>query len=108
VSPGHLVAVATAGDQTERIIWRWYDAVLLEEVDDLIRLWEPAHGEVLARPRPSYRSSQPGARAYLSAGLPGAEWWVAGPATPTAEDADVDLGEVKRFYTENNLWDGLV
>ena len=46
----------------------------------MIRLWEPSHGEVLARPRPGHQSPQPGTRAYLSAGLPGAGWWVAGAA----------------------------
>jgi hypothetical protein len=108
VSPGHLVAVATAPDGTEAVVWRWYDAVVLGAEEDLIRLWEPAHGEVLAQPRRSYRSSQPGTRAYLSAGLPGAEWWVAGPAVATAESADVELDEVERLYTEHDLWHKLV
>jgi hypothetical protein len=52
----------------------------------LIRLWEPSHGEVVAQPRPARQSLQPGTRAYLSAGLPGADWWVAGGAVATAED----------------------
>ncbi len=70
-------------------------------------MWEPAHGEVLARARQTQQRHQPGTRAYLSAGLPGAEWWVAGAATTRAEDANVELDEVKRFYTENRLWDRL-
>lgn len=107
VSPGHLVAVATAGDATEVIIWRWYDAVVLGEDGAGIRLWEPAHGEVLARPRPSYRSSPAGSRAYLSSGLPGADWWVAGPAVVTPEDADVELDAVEHLYTVHGLWDDL-
>src|SRR5262249_20378404 len=69
----------------------------------LIRLWEPSHGEVLARPRPAHRPSQPGTRAYLSAGLPGADWWVAGGAAASAEDADVELDEVEQLYTERSL-----
>lgn len=108
VSPGHLVAVATGPDGTEAVVWRWYDAVVLGEQDKLIRLWEPAHGEVLAQQRPAYVSSRPGTRAYLSAGLPGAQWWVAGPAAAAAENADVELDEVERLYTEHNLWDDLV
>lgn len=108
VSPGHLVAVATALDGTDAVVWRWYDAVILGEQDKLIRLWEPAHGEVLAQQRPAYACSLPGTRAYLSAGLPGAEWWVAGPAAAAAENADVELDEVERLYTEHNLWDDLV
>jgi hypothetical protein len=40
-----------------------------------------------------YRS---GGRAYFCAGLPG------------AEDADVDLDEVDRFFTDLDLWDGLI
>ena len=105
VSPGHLVAVATAPNGNDAIVWRWYDAVVLGEQGKLIRLWEPAHGEVLAQPRPAYLSPRPGTRAYLSAGLPGAEWWAAGPAAATAEDADVELDEVERLYTEHDLWD---
>src|SRR5215469_3678443 len=108
VSPGHLVAIATVPDGTEAVVWRWYDAVVLGEEAGLIRLWEPAHGEVLARPRPQHRSSQPGTRAYLSAGLPGADWWVAGSAAASAADADVELGEVEQFFTERDLWNDLV
>lgn len=107
VSPGHLVAIATASDGIETVIWRWYDAVVLGDESGLIRLWEPAHGEVLAQPRGVYRSSAPGTRAYLSAGLPGADWWVAGSATATAEDAAVELDEVENLYTEHELWDNL-
>lgn len=107
VSPGHLVALATAPDGTEVVVWRWYDAVVLAEEAGLIRLWEPAHGEVLAHDRLE-RPRRPGTRAYLSAGLPGAEWWVAGSAVAQAEDADVELDEVERFGTEHGLWNGLV
>jgi len=108
VSPGHLVAVATAPDGTEAVVWRWYDAVVLGEEAGLIRLWERSHGEVLAQPRPARRPRQPGTRAYLSAGLPGADWWVASSTAASAEDADVELGEVERFYTERDLWNTLV
>lgn len=108
VSPGHLVAIASAADGTEVVAWRWYDAVVLGEEAGLIRLWEPAHGEVLAQPRSMYQSSQPGTRAYLSAGLPGADWWVAGGAAARAEDADVELDEVEQFYTEHELWNTLL
>ncbi len=106
VSPGHLVAVATAPDGSEVVTWRWYDAVVLGEEDGLVRLWEPGHGEVLARSR-RQQERAPGTRAYLSAGLPGADWWVAGAAVGRAEDADVELDEVERFYTERDLWDRL-
>jgi len=75
VSPGHLVALApaAAGD-TPVVVFRWYDAVVLEAADDQVRMWEPAHGEVLATPRRSRQPWQAGTRAYLSAGLPGADW----------------------------------
>jgi hypothetical protein len=106
VSPGHLVAVATAPDGSHAVVWRWYDAVVLGEENGLIRLWEPAHGEVLAQPRRA-QPRQPGTRAYASAGLPGADWWVAGAAAATAEDADVELDEVERFCTEHDLWNAL-
>ena len=98
VSPGHLVAIATPPDGTRVIVWRWYDAVVLGAEAGLIRLWEPSHGEVLAQPRPAYQSAPPGTRAYLSAGLPGADWWVAGRAAARAEDADVELDQVEQFY----------
>lgn len=74
VAPGHLVAVATAADGSDVVIWRWFDAVVLEGVNGAVRLWEPAHGAVLAQPRDPKHSYRPGSRAYLSAGLPGAEW----------------------------------
>lgn len=70
-------------------------------------LWEPAYGEVLARGRPSYIAGQLGLRAYLSAGLPGAAWWVAGPVVAEAQDADVETDEVEAFYTEHAWWDSL-
>ena len=108
VSPGHLVAIASAPDGTEVAVWRWYDAVVLGEDAGLIRLWEPAHGEVLAQPRPMHQSSQPGTRAYLSAGLPGADWWVAGSAAARAENAHVELDEVEQFYTQQDLWNILL
>ena len=107
VSPGHLVAVAAAADGAEAVVWRWYDAVVLGEERGLVRLWEPAHGEVAAHPRRAGLHRQPGTRAYLSAGLPGADWWVAGAAVAMAQDADVELDEVGRFCTEHGLWPGL-
>lgn len=108
VSPGHLVAVATAPDGTEAVIFRWYDAVVLGEESGLIRLWEPSHGEVVAQPRHPQQLRRRGTRSYLSAGLPGADWWVAGAAAAQAEDADVELDEVERFCTERDLWNRLV
>ena len=108
VSPGHLVAVATAPDGSEVVVWRWYDAIVLGEEAGLIRLWEPAHGEVVAQPRRAQPHPPPGSRAYLSAGLPGADWWVAGAAAARAEDADVDLDEVEHFYREHDLLNDLV
>jgi hypothetical protein len=108
VSPGHLVAVAAAPNGSEVVIWRWYDAVVLEQATDLIRLWEPGHGEVVARPRQAQHRRPPGTRAYLSAGLPGAEWWVAGAVASRAEDADVELDEVEQFYDDRGLWSTLV
>ena len=107
VSPGHLVAVAAGPDGTGVVIWRWYDAVVIGEEAGLVRLWEPAHGEVLAQPRPAYQSQPPGTRAYLSAGLPGADWWVASGVAPRAEDADVELDAVEQFYREHDLWSSL-
>jgi len=85
------------------VVWRWYDAVVVGEEAGLVRLWEPAHGEVEAHPRRA-EHRLPGSRAYLSAGLPGADWWVAGPAVAEAKDADVELDEVARFCTQHGLW----
>jgi hypothetical protein len=101
------VAVAPAANGgAEAVVWRWYDAVVLGEETGLVRLWEPAHGEVLAQARNAGQHWPPGTRAYLSAGLPGADWWVAGPTVTRAEDADVELDEVGRFCTEHGLWPG--
>jgi len=107
VSPGHLVALATAVDDTPVVVFRWYDAVVLGAAGDQVRMWEPTHGEILATPRHFQQRRQPGTRAYLSAGLPGADWWVAGYAATTAEQADAELGEVERFCTKHDLWDKL-
>jgi hypothetical protein len=104
VSPGNLVAVATGPDGTEIVVWRWYDAVVLADDPDGVLLWEPAHGESRARRRVPDRHYRPGTRAYLSAGLPGADWWIAGPAVAHPEDADVELPEVAHLYTDNDLW----
>jgi len=71
VSPGHLVALATAAGDTPVVVFRWYDAVVLGAAGDQVRMWEPAHGEVLATPRHSRQpwrqgpgpTSRPGSRA---------------------------------------------
>ena len=105
VSPGHLVAVAEIPGGAEAVVWRWYDAVVIGDEAGAVRLWEPAHGEVAAQPRSPRQRHEPGTRAYLSAGLPGAGWWVAGRAVDRAEDADVELDEVERLYTEHGMWD---
>jgi hypothetical protein len=70
----------------------------------LTALWEPAHGEIIARARATYDEQDPGSRAYASSGLLGAEWWVAATATGAADSAAVDLHEVKALYTHNGLW----
>ena len=108
VSPGHLVALAEVPGGSDAVVWRWYDAVVLAHEAGSIRLWEPAHGEVVAQPRRPQQRHHSGTRAYLSAGLPGAEWWVAGRTADRAEDADVELIEVDRFYTEHGLWDSAI
>jgi hypothetical protein len=103
VLPGHLVAIAAAaGDAV--VAWRWYDAVVLGSDAESVRLWEPAHGEVAAQPRRPHQHYAPGTRAYLSAGLPGAEWWVAGPVVDRPEDADVELDAVGLLYTGHDMW----
>jgi hypothetical protein len=104
VCPGHLVAVAEIPGGARAVVWRWFDAVVLGAEAGAVRLWEPLHGEVVARPRRSRRPYARGTRAYLSAGLPGADWWVAGQAANRAEDADVELAEVERLYTEHAQW----
>ena len=103
VLPGHLVAIAEASAAAV-VVWRWYDAVVLGSDAGSVRLWEPAHGEVAAQRRRPQQQYDPGTRAYMSAGLPGAEWWVAGRAVDQAEDAEVELDEVERFYTEHDMW----
>ena len=86
------------------VVWRWYDAVVLGSNAGSVRLWEPAHGEVTAQRRRPSRQYSPGTRAYLSAGLPGAGWWVAGRAVDQAGDAEVELDEVERLYTAHDMW----
>ena len=87
------------------MVWRWYDAVVLSQPEDgSVHLWEPAHGEVIAQPRQSYSRVEPGERAFASAGLPGADWWVAGKVTTPPERVDVELDAVHALFTENDLW----
>jgi hypothetical protein len=108
VLPGHLVAVAEVPGGSDAVVWRWYDAVVLGSSEaGSVRLWEPAHGEVVAQRRWPLQRYDPGTRAYLSAGLPGAKWWVAGRAVDQAEDAEVELNEVERLYTGQNMWDSV-
>ncbi len=100
VSPGHLVALKTVHD-SEMVVWRWFDAVVVDSGErGMVRLWEPGHGTVLALARDASRDYVPGTRAYLSAGLPGADWWVAGPVVDAAEAADVDLDQLERFLED--------
>ena len=107
VAPGHLVAVRAVSGDTGVVVWRWFDAVVLEQVAGQVRLWEPHHGEVIAEVRDPQRALLPGSRAYLSAGLGGAEWWVAGPVVSRPEEARVELGEVQQFLSANGLWDSV-
>jgi hypothetical protein len=103
VLPGHLVAIADTGG-AEVVVWRWFDAVVLEQLDGgRLRLWEPGHGEVVGQARNPRHSLAPGSRAYLSAGLEGAQWWVAGPVVELAEAADVELAEVQRFLSQHGV-----
>jgi len=107
VSPGNLVAIAGASGGPEVILWRWFDAVVVDRAELGITLWEPVHGTVVAQPRDPHYGHRPGGRAYLSAGLPGAEWWVAGPAVDRPESAQVELDEVRDFFTRHGLWERL-
>ncbi|MBC7372553.1 MAG: hypothetical protein H7323_00990 [Frankiales bacterium] len=68
-----------------------------------MRLWEPGHGEVLAQSRTPDGVYPVGTRAYASAGLRGADWWVEGPVT-AIDDATVAIDEVLAFYAEHALW----
>jgi len=51
-----------------------------------------------------YQTQDPGSRAYASAGLPGAAWWVAGSASGAPHTADVELDVVDALYSNNGLW----
>jgi hypothetical protein len=100
-----LVAIATGPNGADDVVWRWFDAVVLgPEGDGSVRLWEPAHGEVLARVRATYTKQDPGSRAWASSGVAGAEWLVAGSANGAPATGDIDLDEVEALYTENGLW----
>lgn len=99
------MAIATAPDGREVVVWRWFDAVVLgEDGIGSVRLWEPAHGEVVAQRRDGYRRQESGSRAYASAGLPGADWWVASGVVANPDRADVELGAVDALCTDHNLW----
>ena len=103
VAPGHLVAITAEASEAAAVVWRWFDAVVVEQIAGLVKLWEPHHGQVLAQARVPARAPLPGSRVYLSSGLEGAEWWVAGPAVSQAEDADVELNNVQAFLHAHGL-----
>jgi hypothetical protein len=98
VLPGHLVAVVA-----DLVVWRWFDAVVVGAHGDRVRLWEAGHGEVLAKARHRGVEYAPGQRAYLSAGLPGADWWVEGRVRDDPRQAVVDVGAAHAFLTEHDL-----
>lgn len=77
--------------------------MVVQQSVDQVRLWEPGHGEVLAQSRSPGRAYPVGTRAYASAGLRGADWWVEGPVA-AVEDATVAIDEVLAFYAEHDLW----
>jgi hypothetical protein len=106
VSPGHLVALFAAAGKSS-VVWRWFDAVVLGASVEGVQLWEPLHGEITARPRDPDVVLPPGSRAYVSAGLPGADWWLAGPVGRSPETASVDVAEVRRFFVHHDLWNEL-
>jgi len=108
VAPGHLVGIGTTRAGAAVVVWRWFDAIVTGFRDDAVHLWEPYHGDVVATRRDPEAAYATGSRAYLSAGLDGAEWWVAGSTVDRADEADVELGEVDRFLTGHGLWDRLV
>ena len=80
--------------------------MVLEQSARQVRLWEPGHGEFLARSRRPQQQYPAGTRAYASAGLPGADWWVEGPVG-AVEDADVAMDPVYEFYAAHDLWSRL-
>jgi hypothetical protein len=102
MSPGHLVALVAAAHRPT-VVWRWFDAVVLGTSSHGVHLWEPLHGEITAQPRNAGTGLSPGSRAYVSAGLPGADWWLAAPASGAPEEARVDLAEVWRFSVDHGL-----
>ena len=106
LAPGHLVAVTDASAIGPLVIWRWYDAVVLGRSAEQVRLWEPNHGEVVGTLRNPRYEYPVGTRAYASAGLPGADWWVEGPVS-AVEDADVAMQQVREFYATHDLWSRL-
>ncbi len=105
VAPGHLVAVTSGRDVPEVVVWRWFDAVVVGPlVDGGVALWEPAHGEVAGRARDFAVPQEPGCRAYVSAGLPGADWWIACAVEDGPDGVSFDLEQVIALYDENDLW----
>lgn len=105
VTPGNLVALAVGGLGPDVVVWRWFDAVVLAATGAGLSVWEPGHGIVDARPRDTQHLHRAGGRVYLSAGLPGAEWWAAGPAVDRPDSADVELDAVREFLISHGLWD---
>lgn len=78
----------------------------MDQAGPVVTVWEPCPGTVVAQLRDPRDTHRPGGRAYLSAGCRGR---VVGSrrAVDFAERADVDLNEVRDFFTTHGLWEGL-
>lgn len=99
------MALATVPNGAEVVVWRWHDGVVIhEDADAGVVLWKPGHGDVVANRRRPKQSYAPGSRAWASSGLPGADWWVEGPASQPMESAEVELDEVQQLSTAHGLW----
>ena len=98
VSPGHVIALDSDG-APDVVVWRWFDGVVVGADGEDLQVWEPLHGRVTARPRQGEHAL--GSRVLVSAGLPGADWWVAGPAAADVPAAELDA--VRAFLHEHGL-----
>ncbi len=79
VSLGHLVIVAEAPDGTAVVVWRRYDAVALGEQNDPIKMWGTRPRRGVGPAKIHLHCTGAGHARPPVAGLPGADWWVAGP-----------------------------
>ena len=107
VAPGNLVAIAGVAG-AELIVWRWFDAVVVDQAGQVVTLWEPNHGDGRgSAERSAVTSTDPVAAPMRRPACPARTGGWPAPRSTVRRRPAVDLHEVSDFFTSHGLWDRL-